>query len=138
MNLVEICTVIIMLCFRTDAVSQGNVPAVTAAAVTTTSSETVSAPEPSTEKTPAPQENLDEVDMFSQALMQLTETNKQVSTTCMIIHCCVFAFTFICSLMAQVFWSGQMCFNLVVFETSQTKTYSEHCHLRPTFLFQEF
>ena len=32
-----------------------------------------------TEKNSATEEPLDEVDMFSQALMQLSETNKQVS-----------------------------------------------------------
>ena len=51
----------------------------TPAVTTGTSTATPAAPECATAKNPAPEEPLDEVDMFSQALMQLNETNKQVS-----------------------------------------------------------
>ena len=52
---------------------------VTTTAVSTSTSSTMpSAPEPVIEKDPTPPQPLDEVDMFSQALMQLSETNKQV------------------------------------------------------------
>ena len=70
-----------ILCFYLDTVTQ---PIVTTATATTTSNGATTVPEPSTVQEPAPMESLDEVDMFSQALMQLTETNKQVSTSCVI------------------------------------------------------
>ena len=59
---------------------QASKPTMATPAVTTdTSTATPAAPECATAKNPAPEEPLDEVDMFSQALMQLNETNKQVS-----------------------------------------------------------
>ena len=59
---------------------QASEPTVTTPAMATSTSTAIPAAAESVKsKDPPPEEPLDEVDMFSQALMQLNETNKQVN-----------------------------------------------------------